>query len=74
MKKLITIALAITLMLSVTIGLTGCGGKKAEAKKKPYKKLTKIEKELKTAKGEPLQQTIDIVTKYNYKAKYYNQG
>lgn len=36
MKKLITIALAITLMLSVAIGLTGCGGKKTEAKKKPY--------------------------------------
>nr|DAY29784.1 MAG TPA: hypothetical protein [Caudoviricetes sp.] len=36
MKKLITIALAITLMLSVAIGLTGCGGKKAETKKKPY--------------------------------------
>ena len=36
MKKLITIALAITLMLSVAVGLTGCGGKKTEAKKKPY--------------------------------------
>ena len=74
MKKLLSSTLAVALVLSLAIGLTSLSGNKVEAKAKKHKKLTKIEKELKTAKGEPLQQTIDIVTKYNYKAKYYNQG
>ena len=74
MKKLLSSTLAVALALSLAIGLTSLSGNKVEAKAKKHKKLTKIEKELKTAKGEPLQQTIDIVTKHNYKAKYYNQG